>query len=197
MRLKLDDPDDVMPGSMRVEVEQFANRMFDYAVLTGTTPWGPASRTRPDLSGPGKQFAESVEDLRSQLADASSDVRRQTVYSILLREILPELTSVLGLHGLSVDAFAALGVEPKYEGYIRFLESLPSVRVNAHLYLQGLQNPQLPARENDLNDWYYVGTAVAHADVVVTEKLLAHIVNTGQLQKRAAVIADLADLPGV
>jgi hypothetical protein len=70
-----------------------------------------------------------------------------------------------------------------------------SVRVNAHLYMQWLQNPQLPFRENDRNDWYYVGAAAAHADVVVTERHFAHVVNTGGLVKNATVISDLMNLP--
>jgi hypothetical protein len=78
---------------------------------------------------------------------------------------------------------------------VRFLEQMPSIRVNAHLYAQWLQNPQLPVNENDLNDWHYVGAAVAYADVVVTERHFAHIVNSGDLVKKAVVISDLTDLP--
>lgn len=203
VEFKLDDPDNVMPESMRVELEQFADRVLANGVLTGTTPWGPAWRNRPDLSAPGKQFMESLAQLRRELGHASDAVRRQTVYAHVLRDIFVELLCALKLHGISVDEFAALGLESeragtkRYEGYMCFVDQLPSARVNAHLYMQWLRNPQLPVRESDLNDWYYVGAAVAHCDVVVTEKHLAHIVNTGHLEKKAAVIADLTDLPRV
>jgi hypothetical protein len=195
MRFTVKDPDSVVPENTRLELEQFANRVFDYSVLTGTTPWGPAPRPRPDLSAPGRQFVANMAELREKLADVSDDLRRRTIYARLMVEIYDDLVAALTLHGFSIDEFAALGLESGYEGYIRFLEALPSVRVNAHLYTKWLQNPQLPFRENDLNDWYYVGAAVAHADVVVTDKHLAHIVNNGNLTKRAVVISDLRDLP--
>jgi hypothetical protein len=192
---KMQDPDSVMPQDMRTEFEQFANRVLDYGVLTGTTPWGPAVRPRPDLSGPAKDFVADLTALRVKLADGSREIRRRTVYARLMLEVLEELLAALKLHGLTIDEFAALGPRVGYEGYIGFIDSLPSVRVRAHLYLQWLQNPQLPVRENDLNDWHFVGAAVAHADVVVTEKHLAHIVNAGNLEKKAIAISDLTALP--
>lgn len=191
----INDPDNVLQDTDRVELEEFADRVFAYSVLTGTTPWGPAPRPRPDLSPPGKQFVANMTALRTKLASAPVELRRQTVYSILLNEILDALLAALALHGISVDQFAQLGLDNGPEGYIRVLEQMPSVRVNAHLYMQWLQNPQLPFRENDLNDWYYVGAAAAHADVVVTERHFAHVVNSGGLVKKAAVISDLMDLP--
>jgi hypothetical protein len=194
--LELDDPDKVFSAEQNAEVEAFVNRVFAYGVLTGTTPWGPVLRPRPDLSPPGKQFVGSIADLRTRLAGASEDVRRMTVYSVVLREMLPELLAALQFHGMTLNQFAALGLSDGPAGYIRFLEQMPSVKVNAHLYLQWLQNPQLPSRESDLNDWYYVGAAVAYADVVVTEKHFAHVVNAGNLVKKAVVISDIADLPG-
>ena len=167
----------------------------NYAVLTGTTPWGAAPRPRPDLSAPSKQFVASIATLRVSLAGASDDLRRTTIYSVLLNDILAELLLALRLHSISMDEFAALGLDSGSEGYVRFLEQMPSVRVNAHLYAQWLKNPQLPVSENDLNDWYYVGTAVAYADVVVTERHFAHMVNSGNLVKKAVVIFDLTKLP--
>lgn len=195
-RLELDDPDKVFSEDQKTELEAFANRVFAYSVLTGTTPWGAAPRPRADLSPPGKQFVASIADLRTRLASASDDVRRMTVYSVILNELLPEVKAALQFHGMMLDQFAALGLIDGPAGYIRFLEQMPSVRVNAHLYLQWLRNPQLPLRENDLNDWYYVGTAVAYADVVVTERHFAHVVNAGNLVKKAIVISNLSELPG-
>ena len=195
LRLTIEDPDEVLPEDDRIELERFANRVFDYGVLTGTTPWGPAPRPRPDLSGPGRQFVANMTELRTKLADASADRRRRTIYAHLMVEMYGELMAALALHGFSLDQFAALGLKDGHEGYIWFLESMPSVRVNAHLYAQWLQNPRLRFHENDLNDWHYVGAAVAHADVVVTERHFAHTVNAGQLSKKAIVITDLANLP--
>jgi hypothetical protein len=195
--VELSDPAKVFSEELKEEVEAFANRVFAYGVLTGTTPWGPALRPRPDLSGPSRQFVASIADLRTSLAGASEDVRRTTVYSILLREMLPELLSALQFHGMTLDQFAALGLKDGPAGCIRFVEQMPSVRLNAHLYMQWLQNPQLPVRENDLNDWYYIGTAVAYADVVVTERHFAHMMNSRNLEKKAVVISNLANLPGV
>lgn len=196
MRLTVKDPDSVLPEKTRTELEAFANRVLDYSVLTGTTPWGAAPRPRPDLSGPGKDFVTNMTELRQKLVGASADLRRRTVYARITYEIFDELSATLSRHGFTIDQFAALGLEHGHEGYIRFVESLASARVNAHCYMQWLNNPQLPFRENDLNDWYYVGAAVAHADVVVTERHFAHIVNTGGLVKKATVISDLTDLPG-
>jgi hypothetical protein len=91
-----------------------------------------------------------------EAGDAPVELRRQTVYSILLNEILDAVLAALALQ------FAQLGLEDGPEGYISMLEQMPSVRVNAHLYMQWLQNPQLPFRENDLNDWYYPDGRQAH-----------------------------------
>jgi hypothetical protein len=195
MGFTIEDPDRVLPASTKAELEQFANRMLDYAVLTGTTPWGAAPRPRPDLSGPSKGFVASIVELRTKLTAAPPDLRRRTVYARILVDMLSELVAALYLHGLSIEQFAALGLNDGHEAYIRFLELMPSVRVNAHLYFQWLQNPALPVRENDLNDWHFVGTAAAYADVVVTERHLAHVLNLGSLEKKATVITDLVGLP--
>jgi hypothetical protein len=138
-----------------------------------------------------------VTDLRIRLAGAADDVRRMTICSVAFNDIVAELPSALAFHTINFDEFAALGLEDRPEGYVRFLEQMPSVRVNAHLHAQWLRSPQLPVDENDLNDWCYVGAAIAYADIVVTERHFAHVVSTGNLVKKAAAISDLADLARV
>lgn len=96
-------------------------------------------------------------------------------------------------HQIPLDVFDKMGPQ----GITAFLDDMPSIRVNVHLRQHWVANPELKAKKNDHNDWFYLGAAAAHCDVVVAEKHFAHVVNMGKLRKRATVITDLRDLPRV
>jgi hypothetical protein len=80
------------------------------------------------------------------------DVEAETLYEamVLVVKRLRDERAALDLHGVSGTSSRFWTSTGGAEDYIRFLEQMPSVRMNAHLDRQYQQNPQLPFRENDL-----------------------------------------------
>jgi hypothetical protein len=182
------DPERVLPEEVRLALEKAANKLFDKTLLTGSTPWGERPN-RPDFTSQETQFSQGLIEARERLADADPDLQRRALYAQALFDILPEVKAALEFHGISEGDFFQLGSE----GLTKFIESMPTVKIDIHLRLQWVRNRQLRTKPTDLNDWGYVAPAAAYCDVVVTEKQLADLLNR-RLQKRAIVITDLREL---
>ena len=108
-----------------------------------------------------------------------------------VNDILAPMNDALERHGILWPEFAVLGET----NWRIFIDNLPTCRVDMHLRRQWAKNKQLKPKPSELNDWAFLGAAVAYCDVVVTEKLFADLVNRGHLEKRAHVITDLKQLP--
>lgn len=134
--------------------------------------------------------SQPLAGIAAQFDRMDADTRHRAIYAQTLRDVYDEVDEALTRHRIPWDDFALLGLD----GWMRFLDTMPSRRVNMHLRRQWARNAALPAKETDLNDWEYVGTAVAYCDVV-TERQLADLVNRPSLVKKAVVIAHIRDLP--
>lgn len=190
--LQIHDPSDVFDADTKLALVIQANAILEKALLTGDTPWGPTPRVRPDYSHVEDEFVEHLYEFRKRLSSADRDTASRALYATVLVDILEPVKVAMLYHGISIDDFARLGLN----GWIDFLEDMPSVNVNLGLRRHWLQNPELKAKRSDQNDWYYLGAAVAYCDVVVTERHFAHVVNCGSLRKRGSVITSLLRLPG-
>jgi len=184
------DPDRVLPDELRASLEEQADRLLTKSVLTGLSPWGEPAK--PDLSGPAKKFSDGLLQARARLLSAAPDLQRKAGYAQVLADMLEDIQRVLAFHGIPEAEFFAIGAE----GLTSFVDAMPSIRLDMHLRLQWVRNQQLKTRLSDLNDFGYVGTAAAYCDVVVTENLLADLLNRDK-NKKATVISDLMDLPKV
>ncbi len=184
------DPDRVLAEQSRTSFEQLADRMFTKTVLTGVSPWGEPEK--PDLSGPAKKFSEGLEQARARLLHANPDLQQRAGYLQVVLDMLDDIQRALAFHGIPEAEFFGLGAE----GLNRFVDAMPSMRLDMHLRQQWVRNQQLKTRLSDLNDFGYVGAAAAYCDVVVTENQLADLLNRDK-KKKAAVISNLMDLPKV
>ena len=189
------DPNAVLTDEQRKQLEKKANASFEESLLTGMLPGSstPASRGRPDFSLNNEKFVEEMYDFRQRLDGGDDDLRQWAVYANVMVSILDQLNEARERHDIPADVFDKIGMH----AVTAFLDDMPSVRVNIHLRRHWIANSALKAKKNDHNDWFYLGAAVAHCDVVVTERHFAHVVNTGNLRKRATVITDVRDLPRV
>jgi hypothetical protein len=188
-RIRL-DPNRLLPDTLRAALEKQADRMLTQSVLTGVSPFGQPPR--PDLSGPAKKFSDGLLQARARLLNANPDLRKRAGYAQVIVDMLVDIQRALEFHSIPQAEFFELGAD----GFTRFVDAMPSVRLDMHLRQQWIRNPQLKTRHSDLNDFGYVGTAAAYCDVVVTEKQLADLLNRDK-NKKATVISDLLDLPGV
>ena len=184
------DPNRVLPDEFRALLEEQADRILTKSVLTGLSPWGEPAK--PDLSGPAKKFSAGLLEARARLLSANPDLQRRAGYAQALVDMLEDILRALSFHGIPEAEFFTIGAE-KLTG---FVDAMPSIRIDMHLRLQWVRNQQLKTRPSDLNDFGYVATAAAYCDVVVTERQLADLLNRDK-DKKAMVISDLMDLPGV
>jgi hypothetical protein len=185
------DPEHVLPENIRLSFEKIADALLNKSLLTGITPCGEPP-PRPDLTGPARRFSEGLIKARERLANAGPDLQRRAAYAQALVDIIHDIKRALVFHGIDEGELFQLGME----GLTKFVDAMPSIRIETHLRLQWIRNRQLRTKLTDLNDWGYVAPAAAYCDVVVTEKQLANLLNRG-LQKKATVITKLADLAKV
>jgi len=184
------DPNRVLPDDLRASLEEQADRLLTESVLTGLTPWGEPAK--PDLSGPAKKFSDGLEQARARLLNANPDLQKRAGYAQVVVDILGDIQRALAFHAIPEAEFFAIGAE----GLTRFVDAMPSIRLDMHLRLQWVRNQQLKTRLSDLNDFGYVGTAAAYCDVLVTENQLADLLNRDK-SKKATVISNVMDLPRV
>jgi len=184
------DPNRVLPEHIGTSFEQLADRLFTKAVLTGVSPWGVPEK--PDLSGPAKKFSDGLLQARARLLSADPDLQKRAGYAQVLFDMLEDIQRAPAFHSIPEAEFFELGAE----GFTRFVDAMPSIRLDMHLRKQWVRNQQLKTRLSDLNDFGYVGTAAAYCDVVVTENQLADLLNRDK-KKKTTVISNLMDLPKV
>jgi len=184
------DSDRVLPDKVRTAAEELADRMLTKSVLTGFSPWGEPAK--PDLSAPANKFSDGLLQQRARLLSADPDLQKRAGYAQVLIDMLEDIHRALEFHGIPEAELFGLGAE----GLTRFVDAMPSIRLDMHLRLQWVRNQQLKTRPSDLNDFGYVGAAAAYCDVVVTENQLADLLNRDK-NKKANVISNLMDLPRV
>jgi hypothetical protein len=188
-------PVGLLTGERRRTLQIQAQAMFEESVLTGRVRWDTEAvpRGRPDFSQYNKNFMAELYDFRKRLDVDDEDLRERAIYANVMVTMLEQLNEVRQRHAIPTDVFEKMGVE----GLTAFLEDMPSVSVNIHLRRHWIANPRLQAKPTDHNDWFYLGAAVAHCDVVVAERHFTALANRPGLRKRATVITDVRDLPRV
>ena len=184
------DPNRVLPDHLRASLEKQADRLLTESVLMGLSPRGEPAE--PDLTAPAKKFSDGLEQARGRLLNANPDLRKRAGYAQVVCDMLDDIQRALALHGIPEAEFLGLGAE----GLTRFVDAMPSIRLDMHLRMQWVRKQQLKTRLSDLNDFGYVGTAAAYCDVVVTENQLGDLLNRDK-NKKAIVISNVMDLPRV
>ena len=179
--------------AVRSKLECAAYTLIEEALLSFINPITRHPFRPPDLSAPDKAFKEHLDIWPDAIRGKDCVTAETMLYAGTLRDIWESVSQILARHGISLDDFAALGEQ----GWREFLNALPTRRVDMHLHRQWAKNRSLPTKSSDLNDWIYLGSAVMHCDVVVTERQFADLIKRDGFQCRAEVLTDLPALPRV
>jgi hypothetical protein len=186
MRPQLEDIHRV-PVADRRALLSLASDLWEEAALAGTSPDFDLQPARMDPRPWQEKFQAHLDGIPGWLAALPEEARSEGFYAQCLSDILDALNAALNRHGVPPDDLMARGRSAVCE----FVDTMPSRRVDVHLHRQWSRNPTLRSKPTDLNDFAFVGVAVAYCDVVVTDKKFADLVNRGDLVKPSRVIASL------
>ncbi len=182
-----------IPAPQRTAFERLALGMAEHSLLSGVLPTGDSLELGParDLT-PDRRFKTALEEWRGVESRYPPDELERRIYAITLTDIRDVLWEALAQHKILIEEFALLG-EPRWRA---FLDDMPSRRADMHLRRQWAKNACLKPKDSgsDLNDWSYLGVAVAYCDIVVTEKQMANLLSRS-FDTRATVVPQLGRLP--
>jgi hypothetical protein len=168
---------------------------FELAVLSGpveNTPTADIDTTaHRHVAVEYQQREEALsERLRSEGWAKGDQLKRMMLASALI-DILDVLNDALAEARLSADDLIALGED----GMTDFLENVPSrwvlYAMRRDLHARGHHE------EGDLRDLAALSIAVAHCDVVVTEKQWVHVLKQAKVDEKmkTVLLSDLTKLP--
>jgi hypothetical protein len=140
--------------------------------------------------GFSESFMSQVAEMRITLSDLPRAEQDETIDDMVMRDLLAPLAEVAYARQIAAAELGAVFSKRR-----EFLDTLPSVRMEIHLMRQWLRDSNLPIKRTDFQDWTSVLVASMYCDVLVTEKLMANLMNRAGSPKRATVTTSLNDLP--
>jgi hypothetical protein len=193
----------IAPIQLRLKVELPADakavldRAVQFSALGGRVGDLPVPEPAgPEWVRPAKVFREANERLgaRFRAEAGGADYRSRVLHAGWLIDILDPVNEALVRAGIGWPEFTSDGEV----GLTRFLEDLPTRRVEWSLHRLRHENPQTKWEENDLADITALAVAIVHCDVVVTERQWVHLVKrTGlDVMHHTRMLSDLGELAG-
>lgn len=193
-----DDSGSPLPPEVKEKWDTDSRLASEVRRLAGPDPPGYLDTHLPHFEKCAKQFPVTLRSLVNELKGiATFDqqlflIGRQLVY---VRSAIEESLAHHDL-GKHMPDWAGDGQSKvNHTWWAGILDDMPSRRIDMHMCLQYARNHTLPKRDTDLDDFFYVGAAIAHCDVVVTENQLADLANRSKFDMKAQVITSLSDLP--
>ena len=179
-----------IPEDQRKAIAKQVLSLANLHAISGTLPSGapPIPIPPADLT-PDRRFRAALTEWRGAAKRYSHRELERRVYAITFADIWDVLRETLQKHNVPIREFALLG-EPRW---CRILDDMPSRKVDMHLRREWAKNPHLTPKESDLNDWAALSIAACYADVLVTEKQTADLLNRDH-STPATVIAHLTEL---
>jgi hypothetical protein len=182
-----------LPAGTVERLEGELQKVLEKAVITGEGPGG-IRMPSPNFTRPNESFKRHLKTLPERDSLLPSGKREDFLHAIALDHITDSLNEMLDFHGLSWQR----DLEPLgREGLTALVQDMPSRRTEVHLHRQIIKNPNLKPKDNDLEDWSWLGPATAHCDIVVCEKHFANLLHRDGFQPNSRVITDLRMLPDV
>lgn len=180
--------------------ERKANDMLEQHLLVGPTP----EQEEDGIPGYepfahleiGERYAEAREDLRD-LRKAHGWHKGERAQRVAMAQALTDcqvpIEEAMSRAGVPFDALLAGG----REGMTAFLAAIPTMFACAELERQREISSQKAWERQDLTDLGALSVAIAHCDIVVTERMWTDAVRRSKLDERLGtiVIARLDDLP--
>lgn len=182
------------------EFERKANRFLEEQLLIGPSPeleeegipgYEPFSHLQI-----GERYAKAKEELREvrkvegwQAGERSQRVAKAQAFV----DHLPVLQEALARAGLQEDALLVGG----QDGMSTFLEKVPTMLASSELERQRHVSSQKTWERQDLTDLGALSVAMAHCDIVVTERFWTDAARRSRLGEKlgTVVISNLEDLP--
>ncbi|MFC3815046.1 hypothetical protein [Lysobacter sp. GCM10012299] len=164
-----------------------APERLERAVLAGDADLGVASPTFHNTEHRERfqRHLQELKDIRDRLPPTSWE---DALHAISMVDILDPLNRVFARHGFDKTALTSLD---KSE-LTRWLQSMPSRRVDLHLHRQVLKDLHYRSKVTDLEDWAALGIASVDCDVLVCEKHMAAMLQRDHFQARARIETRLA-----
>jgi hypothetical protein len=120
------------------------------------------------------------------------DKRAKYVGVVSLLDIFEPLNEALSRAGIDNEEFLSLSADEMMD----FLSDLPSRHVDYELHRLRHEDPHLKRGLGDLEDLAALSVAIAYCDVVVTERLWAHLARRAGLEERyeTRILSNVCDL---
>jgi len=180
--------------------EREANSLLERGALLGPTPEMEAAGipgfepySHLDV---GERYAEAKEALRAVRVDEqwnSGERSMRVARCQAITDHLGPIEEAMARAGLSIDVL----IDGGQEGMGAFVEAVPSILASSELERHRHVASQKPWERQDLNDIGALSVAIAHCDVVVTERLWTEAAARSGLAEKleTLVISDLDELP--
>lgn len=182
--------------------EREANEEMEKRLLLGPTP----EQEKEGMPGYdplahltiGERYAKAKEELRARRRAAGwhkGERAKRVAMAQALNDHRVPIEESMARASLSFDALLDQG----REGMSAFVAAVPTMAASAELELQREISSQKTWERQDLTDLGALAVAVAHCDVVVTERLWAEAARRSKLDEKldTVVIARLDELPEI
>lgn len=164
------------------------NELFEKSLLTGN-----ATLNIPPIKSPQHQheqrsnFLSHLKSIHETKKLLEKRKWENWLYAIAITDILKPLAEVCQSHGISKEAFEGLSEDQ----YKKFVDAMPTRRLDVHLHRQVLKNPKYSPKISDLEDWSGIGVASCYCDVVVCEKHFADMLGREKYSSHARIETNL------
>lgn len=138
----------------------------------------------------GNAFCRHLADIKEKKNQIEKSKWDDWLYATVMKDILDPFNEVIESHRIPKSSVA----QWSREGYKRFIDRLPTRRLDLHLHRQVLKNPQYNRKRTDLEDWAGLGLATCYCDVVVCEKHFADMVARRGYEANAKVVTGLEEV---
>lgn len=182
------------------EFERKANLLQEQYLLIGPSPADELEGI-PDYEPlahlkVGERYAEGKErlrDLRKPEGWHKGERGDRVAKAQAMSDHLPAIEEAMGRAGLNVEAL----IEEGQEGMSKFVEEVPTMLASSELERQRHAASEKPWERQDLSDISALSVAIAHCDIVVTERVWADAARRSKLDKKLGTVItrDLDEVP--
>lgn len=178
--------------------ERRANRYLEQGLLIGPSPEEEAELKGYDPFAHlavGERYAiakEKLRELRATDGWHKGERGERVAMADALTDHMPVIKEALERAGIAEGYFMSGGKT----GLEAFVEAVPTMHATSELERQRNAASQKPWEPHDLNDIGALSVAIAHCDIVVTERLWADSARRSKLDRRlgTVVLSDLEEL---
>jgi hypothetical protein len=132
-------------------------------------------------------YQNELKNKKEQLGDNSIE---NLIYALSMKDIVDPINRVLVKHNIDKSALSNLSCEQCK----KFMDTMPTRRLDIHLHKQIFKNPNYRPKETDIGDWGGIGIASCYCDIVICEKHFADLLRREKYIPHARIETDLDNL---